>query len=370
MMTRCQAVRGTCANPPSYRRYKFSSVRSLLIHTVGRPMDAQQELLHSVFAHFQKSGEWPQATRLQIKLRHLGNIAKIAAEVGPQLIICERSSQGGVCRLTLKGVASCKGSDLDIQHFLWAVRALAARYLESEANDDFPLSDVVASLSLSDVELRRLGELVYDAPGIWRSIGRHQSGDVFISPSHRIWYLDDVQTLSDFYSALKRAEEDEMIANRNQFRMWSEATPQVAPVDPASDAQASSPEFVHHSRLDNLRAITHPSFDLRRLIALCEELNICAENRCIFATAMLTRAVMDHVPPVFEMKSFAEVANNYPGAKSFKESMNHLSNSARKIADAHLHLQIRNRESLPTPTQVNFSRELDVLLSEVVRILS
>jgi len=333
-------------------------------------MDAHEELLHSVFSHFQERGEWPQTTRLQKKLRYLGNIAKIAAEVGQQLIICERSSQGGVCRLTLQGVASCKDSDLDIQHFLWTVRALAARYLESEANDDLPLSEVVASLSLSDLELRRLGELVYNAPGIWRSISRHHSGDVSISPSHHIWYLDDVQTLSDFYSALKRVEEDEQIANRSQFRMWTEAIPKEAPLDSGSVPLGNPQEFVHHSRLDELRAIAHPSFDLRRLVALCEELNVCAENHCIFATAMLTRAVMDHVPPMFEMKSFAEVANNYPGAKSFKESMNHLDNSARKVADAHLHLQIRNRESLPTPTQVNFSRELDVLLSEIVRILS
>jgi hypothetical protein len=84
---------------------------------------------------------------------------------------------------------------------------------------------------------------------------------------------------------------------------------------------------------------------------------------------MLTRAIIDHVPPIFGAKTFNEVASNYSGTKSFKDSMLHLSNSARKIGDSHLHVQVRSRESLPNRTQVDFSRDLDVLLGEIVRIL-
>jgi len=49
--------------------------------------------------------------------------------------------------------------------------------------------------------------------------------------------------------------------------------------------------------------------------------------------------------------------------------MTHLDKSSRKIADAFLHTHIRNKEVLPNKTQVNFSRDLDVLLGEIVRIL-
>jgi hypothetical protein len=84
---------------------------------------------------------------------------------------------------------------------------------------------------------------------------------------------------------------------------------------------------------------------------------------------MLVRAIIDHVPPIFGVKSFSEVASNYGGSRSFRESMQHLAVSARKIADGHLHVQIRASEVLPTWTQVDFSRDLDVLLGEVVRIL-
>lgn len=135
-------------------------------------------------------------------------------------------------------------------------------------------------------------------------------------------------------------------------------------------ASASHPVFVSETRIQELKEIEHASFDLRRLIALCEELNICSDNDCLHAVAMVTRAIIDHVPPIFKAKSFAEVASSYPGSRSFKDSMGHLSVSARKIGDSHLHVQIRSKEVLPTRTQIDFSRDLDVLLAEIVRILS
>jgi hypothetical protein len=85
---------------------------------------------------------------------------------------------------------------------------------------------------------------------------------------------------------------------------------------------------------------------------------------------MLVRAVMDHVPPVFGVRSFTEVLGNHSAGRSFKETMARLEEAARKIADSHLHTHIRRREVLPTAQQVNFSPELDVLLGEVVRQLS
>ena len=63
------------------------------------------------------------------------------------------------------------------------------------------------------------------------------------------------------------------------------------------------------------------------------------------------------------------MANNYSGGgKSFKETMHHLENAARKVADAHLHTPIRKSETLPVAQQVNFAAQLDMLLSEIVRV--
>jgi hypothetical protein len=84
---------------------------------------------------------------------------------------------------------------------------------------------------------------------------------------------------------------------------------------------------------------------------------------------MLTRAIIDHVPPVFGYSTFLEVANNCKGTSSFKKSMQHLENSSRNIANQHLHGQIRKSETVPTLAQVNFANDLDVLLAEIVRVL-
>lgn len=133
---------------------------------------------------------------------------------------------------------------------------------------------------------------------------------------------------------------------------------------------ASPPEyvFVDEVRIADLRRTTSSLHDLRKLIALCEELNQCYRSQCYHAVAALTRAILDHVPPIFGQQTFAAVANNH-GPKSFKDCMNLLETTARKIADMHLHTRIRAREALPTRTQVNFSHAVDVLLAEVVRYL-
>jgi hypothetical protein len=127
--------------------------------------------------------------------------------------------------------------------------------------------------------------------------------------------------------------------------------------------------FVDEVRIAELKATTAARFDPRKIIALCEELNICYRSQCYYAVAALTRALLDHVPPVFGCSAFAEVANNYDGGRSFKDCMQHLENAARRIGDMHLHTRVRAKESLPTRTQVNFAPEVDTLLAEVVRVL-
>lgn len=139
---------------------------------------------------------------------------------------------------------------------------------------------------------------------------------------------------------------------------------------PKSSGKSGYMTLISESRLAELRALMSPDFDFRKLIRLCEELNTAFQEECYFATAMLTRGLLNHVPPVFLCKTFSEVANNYAGGgKSFKETMQHLENAARKVADAHLHMPIRKSETLPTAQQVNCGQQLDMLLSEIVRIM-
>ena len=132
-------------------------------------------------------------------------------------------------------------------------------------------------------------------------------------------------------------------------------------------AGTSGLPLIADSRIVELRNLSSPDFDFRKLMRLCEELNIAYNSGCYFATAMLTRGLLDHVPPIFGKRNFDEVANNY-GGKSFKGTMQHLQNASRNVADGHLHQQIRKSETLPTAQQVNCGQQLDALLEEIVRI--
>lgn len=126
--------------------------------------------------------------------------------------------------------------------------------------------------------------------------------------------------------------------------------------------------FVHPARIKELKALKNADFDISKLVRFCEELNTAFSCECYLSTAMLVRAIADHIPPIFEKSTFTEVANNH-GSKSFKDSMKNLDNSSRKISDSHLHTQIRKKEVLPNSNQVDFSNDLDVLLAEIYRVL-
>ncbi len=185
--------------------------------------------------------------------------------------------------------------------------------------------------------------------------------------SHQEWLSQDQET---FDNDLDRAH----AILKDALEEFPVLADQVGPMDMEHDSQddtesSSHGYYVDKSRIQELKAISTTKFDLSKLIKILEEMNVCNQKQCYISLIMLTRALLDHVPPIFSCKNFSEVLNNYAGTKSFKESMAHLENSSRKIADQHLHSQIRQKESLPNKTQVNFSNDIDVLLSEIVRVL-
>ena len=137
-------------------------------------------------------------------------------------------------------------------------------------------------------------------------------------------------------------------------------------VDKQIKQVALSGSYVDKKRFRALKKKTG-KFDFSRLIQMLTELDYAFSIGNYISVILLVRVVLDHIPPIFNLNTFAEVANNY-GTKSFKDSMTHLENSSRKIADSYLHTKIRKKESLPNKTQVNFSSDVDVLLAEIVRI--
>lgn len=141
---------------------------------------------------------------------------------------------------------------------------------------------------------------------------------------------------------------------------------------PNKNPSTNITEYVNQSRINELKKCSKKEFDLTKLIRLCDELNIANQQRLFFAAGTLVRAILDHIPPIFCQPNFSGVANNYKAIgkeKSFKDSMEQLDKSMRKIVDTILHSQITKSETLPNETQIDCKRDLDRLLEEVVRLL-
>jgi hypothetical protein len=123
--------------------------------------------------------------------------------------------------------------------------------------------------------------------------------------------------------------------------------------------------FVAPELLAELRAFRPAKFDFKKLIAFCEELNDAYRRGAYLSTALLIRAVMNHVPPVFGHTTFAAVVAQ--AGRSIKPMLERLESEARPIADLHTHILIREHESLPTKNQVEpFKGAFELLLHEVL----
>jgi len=133
----------------------------------------------------------------------------------------------------------------------------------------------------------------------------------------------------------------------------------------AQSGGTSTISYVNPSRIAALHELDRPRLDPKRLICLLEELNKAAASDCYMATAMVVRAILDHVPTVYGYRTFAQVVANYGWPQSVKRSMDHLDKSLRNIADGHLHLPMRQAEDVPTFHQVDFRPALDQLLGDV-----
>ena len=146
-------------------------------------------------------------------------------------------------------------------------------------------------------------------------------------------------------------------------------------VDGSTDGRAvgkrdktSERDYIAKTRIEELKNVNSNLWDTRKLVLLCQEINSAYAAQNYISVALLARAMIDHIPPIFDQPSFGAVVAQY-GTKSFKDTMSHLDKSMRKIADSFLHGHIRDRETLPNENTVDVKRELDVLLGEVVRIL-
>jgi hypothetical protein len=102
---------------------------------------------------------------------------------------------------------------------------------------------------------------------------------------------------------------------------------------------------------------------------MCEELNDAYARGNYISSALLLRAIINHVPSVFGASTFSEVVSQ--SGRSIKAILARLNDDARPIADLHTHILMRQTEHLPTKNQLEpYKASFEVLIQEVLASLS
>lgn len=128
--------------------------------------------------------------------------------------------------------------------------------------------------------------------------------------------------------------------------------------------QKNSP-FIDTSRIKEIKATKIEGFDLSKLIRLCEEVNSSYSAGNFFAVGMLSRALKDHVPPIFGYNNINEILQDGNISKSDRDSLKILHDN-KHIQDGFLHSHIKKKETLATASSVEYRPQIDVLLRMII----
>ena len=316
----------------------------------------QREILAIIWQFYVKESHWMPARLLHVTNGGKKVVRSVLEQFGGSIVYEQEEKGIPHYGLTFLGVLlSSEGEYIEelIANYLRLAQTLA---LQEPHRTHVSSQEALTHLRLDQKGVIELGRFLFLSPFLWNGS---------FSPSE--WNAGLPKDIEDLPDDLHK-----YIHERAAEQYDSDA-----PVSPAAKRvgiqmlveKQNSNTFVDELRMDQLSHINSQNYDLTRLVELCKELNIRYSKESYLAVAMLTRSLLDHIPPIFGVSTFSEVANNYNGSRSFKESMQRLDTSCRKIADSHLHIAIRKKEVLPTKTQVNFTNDVDVLLAEIVRLL-
>jgi hypothetical protein len=128
---------------------------------------------------------------------------------------------------------------------------------------------------------------------------------------------------------------------------------------------ASNAALLNMEVLLRLKAVQGARLDPSKLVKMCEELNDAYARGNYVSSALLLRAIINHVPSVFGASTFSEVVSQ--SGRSIKAILARLNDDARPIADLHTHILMRQSEPLPTKNQLEpYKASFEVLIQEVL----
>lgn len=108
------------------------------------------------------------------------------------------------------------------------------------------------------------------------------------------------------------------------------------------------------------------TFNFEKLISLIEEINFNFAHDKIYATSMILRAILDHIPPLLGKTNFEEVVSqhNWGSQKSSKRRGVKTLLDFRNIPDDVLHSQISNKKDILDMTYLPNKFAINTLLQE------
>lgn len=121
----------------------------------------------------------------------------------------------------------------------------------------------------------------------------------------------------------------------------------VTPVPASSVTPAPPPpSYIDAGLIDDLeKAGAESTWDVKKLVAILRELNSNHAAGNPLSSLALVRAIMDHIPPVFDKDFYSEVANNYSWSKTDKDHAKSLL-PYRPAGDDVMHRQISKEKDL------------------------
>ena len=129
-----------------------------------------------------------------------------------------------------------------------------------------------------------------------------------------------------------------------------------------------STQFVNKSIIADLMARSTARYDTSQLVRFCEELNSAYASGNFYSCAMLTRAIIDHVSPLFGGTDFKSIVANWPKG-AVKTQLQHLDSVAKQLGHIVLHTQIGSELTKVSHTSIDCKQALDALLRECLRKL-
>jgi hypothetical protein len=350
------------------------------------PLTGEQLILiRTIAGSFLTEGSWPAWRRVERTLDRddldarnilqslpmIGQLRSIAPNYGAAWYDQYNLSDESPIRLTI--AASLHLPDFRVavgEPFIVVLNALIERYKVALAGEiDAP--DIVIS---SD-------ELAATLPHVKRSLLSHMPEIFRHEPMHLIGYLWGVPGSEEQwsitlerqllkYKGVHRIEEYVRRATELVVEANAEYAAFVGPTLSApSEGDTGTRVYVRAELLDALESKRSQStWNLDKLISLLRELDDNFGRRNPYACHALLRAVLDHIPPVFGRRKFAEVVANEPWGQTDKKYIQLLERFKGQGHDV-LHRQIGTAADLIEMDDLPPRPWLNTLLQAVVNKL-